>query len=275
MMRLTKLLTAAALAIAVGSFLVAGTATAQRGGGHRGGYGGHGGYGGYGGYSGGRVPAYHGVYYGHSNWNYIVPHRPTYAGGYYSVGQTHYYTPTPIISVFAAPPVAAAQRLPTPIAPPPAAAVQTPVELTFGGFTRYQDLAGRLVIDVNALCLDMHHNYQGNKKFAEAYAEAYGVLQAAKNLQGKEHNGDRTAIAKSVTEVHRLFHHVMDETRGWARTAKKQVGTDAIEEKLAGVEAVLHHLAYDAGIKQEEPAAGASLPVVDAGEQAPPPVGKR
>ncbi len=278
MMRLTKLLTAATLAIVAGSFLATGTgtATAQHRGGSGGGYGGYsGGHGGYGGYSGGRVPAYHGVYYGHSNWNYVVPHRPAYAGGYYSVGQTHYYTPTPFVSVFAARPVAVAPGVPAPIAPPPAAAVQKPVELTFGGYARYEDLAGRLVADVNALCLDLHHNYQGNKNFADVYAEAYEVLQAAKYLQGKEHKGNHADIGKRVTEVHRLFHHVMDETRGWTRTAKKQVGTDTLEEKLGGVEAVLHHLAYDAGIKQEEPAAGAALPVVGADEQAPPPAGKR
>ena len=272
MMRLTKWLSAVTLVVVAGLFLATGTAPAQ----HRGGYGGYsGGHGGYGGYSGGHVPAYHGVYYGHSNWNYVVPHRPAYAGGYYSVGQTHYYTPTPFVSVFAARPVAVAPGVPTPPALPPAAAMQKPVELTFGGFTRYQDLAGRLVVDVNALCLDMHHNYQGNKNFADVYAEAYGVLQAAKYLSGKEHNGDRDAIGKRVVEMHRLFHHVLDETRGWTRTARKQVGTDAMEEKMAGVEAVLHHLAYDAGIKQEEPAAGAAMPVVDPGEQAPPPVGKR
>ena len=265
MMRLTKLLTAATLAIVAGSFLTTGTATAQPGRGH-------GGYsGGYGGYPGGRVPAYHGVYYGQPNWNYVVPHRPTYAGGYYSVGQTHYYTPTPFVSVFAPAPVAG---VPTPPAPP-AAAVQKPVELTFGGFTRYEDLAGRLAFDVNALCLDMHHNYQGNKNFAEVYAEAYGVLEAAKYLRGKEHKGNHDEIGKHVTEIHRLFHHIMDETRGWTRTAKKQVGTDALEEKLAGVEAVLHHLAYDAGIKQEAQAPGSALPVVGADEQAPPPAGKR
>ena len=275
MMRLTNLLTAVTLAIVAGSFLTTGTATAQHRGGYGGGYGGYsGGHGGYGGYSGGHVPAYHGVYYGHSNWNYVVPHRPAYAGGYYSVGRTHYYTPTPFVSVFAPAPVAVAQGVATaPVAPP--AAAQKPVELTFGGFARYEDLAGRLVVDVNALCLDMHHNYQGNKNFADAYAEAYGVLQAAKYLQGKDHKGNHDEIGKRVAEIHRQFHHVMDETRGWTRAAKKQVGTDAIEEKLAGVEAVMHHLAYDAGIKQEEPAAGAAVPVLGADEQAPPPAGRR
>ncbi|MBI2806687.1 MAG: hypothetical protein HYX68_17045 [Planctomycetes bacterium] len=250
MMCLTKF-TPAMLAIVAGAFLAMGTATAQRTGG------------GHGGYLGGRAPAYHGVYYGQPNWNYVVPHRSTYAGGYYSVGRTHYYTPTPIVSVFAAPPVGTT-----------ALPVQKPVELTFGGFARYQDLAGRLVTDANALCLDMHHNYQGNKNFAEAYGEAYGVLQAAKYLQGNEHKGHKETIGKRVAEMHGLMHHVMDETRGWTRTAKRQVGAGTLEENMAGVEAVMHHLAYDAGIKQNEPAPGAALPVVDPKEEAPAPARK-
>lgn len=240
-----------------GLLLTAGPAAAQHHGGH---FGGH-------------VPVHHGIYFGHSNWNYVVPHHPSYVGAYYSVGPSYYYTPSPVVPVVAAPPVATTPG--TPAAPPPAVEVQKPVELTFGSFARYQDLAGRLAVDANALCLDMHYNYQGNKNFGDVYGDAYGVLQAAKYLQGKEHNGDRDAIGKRVTEVHRLFHHVMDETRGWTRAAKKQVGTDTLEEKLAGVEAVLHHLAYDAGIKQEERAAGTAQPVVDPGEEAPPPVGKR
>lgn len=235
--------------------LATGTATAQPRGGHGGGR------------HGGHVPVHHGIYFGHSNWNYVVPHHPTYVGGYYTVAQSRYYTPARIVPVLAAPPVA--------VAPPPAVEVQKPVELAFGGFARYEDLAGRLVVDVNALCLDMHHNYQGNKKFTDVYAEAYGVLQAAKYLHSKEHKGDRDTIRKHVGEVHRLFHHVMDETRGWVRTVKKQVGTDTLEEKLAGVEAVLHHLAYDAGIKEEAQADGAAPPLVDPKEEAPPPPAKR
>ena len=242
--------------------LATGPATAQHGGGH-------------GGYSGGRVPAYHGVYYGHSNWNYVVPHRPTYAGGYYSIGQTHYYTPTPIVPLLAVQPAPVAPVAPVAPIPPPPVEAQRPVQLAFGGFTRYQDLSGRLAGDVNALCLDLHHNYRGNKGFADVYAEAYSVLQAAKYLQGQEHNGDRAVVGQRVAEVHRLFHHVMDETRGWTRTAVRQVGTDTLAEKTAGVEAVLHHLEYDVGIKQVEQAVAKPLPVIDPNEVAPPPVGKR
>ncbi|MBX9678406.1 MAG: hypothetical protein K2X38_06555 [Gemmataceae bacterium] len=251
---LTKWLGVAALTIMAGLTLSMDAAMAQvKGGGHGGGY------------PGGRAPVSHGIYYGHPDWSYVVPHRSaTYAGTYYSVGQARYYTPAPVVSVFTGQPNGNVQ--------PP---MQKPIELTFGSFARYRDLAGRLAMDVNALCLDMHHNYQGNKNFADAYAKAYGVLQAAKYLQGNEHHGDKEAIGRRVAEMHGLFHHVMNDTHGWTRTARKQVGAGALEENMAGVEAVLHYLAHDVGLKQNQPAHGAVVPAVDPGEVAPAPVGNR
>jgi hypothetical protein len=48
-----------------------------------------------------------------------------------------------------------------------------------------------------------------------------------------------------------------------------QVGADGLDEKLARGEAILHHLLYGVGVKQEEQAAGAPLTVVDPKEEAP------
>jgi hypothetical protein len=117
------------------------------------------------------VPIHHGSHFGHKNWNYVVPHRGSYAGAYYTVDNTHYYTPSHITQI-------------TPGGAPVGRGVvvepQRPVELTFGGFSRHEDLAGRLALEANALCLDMHYNYRHNRNFAEVYREAYGVLLAAK-----------------------------------------------------------------------------------------------
>lgn len=250
------------------ALLATDTAAAQgKGGGKDGPKGGGGGN--RGGFSVGRPPVYNGIYYGHSNWNYVVPQRSTYVGGYYSIGQTRYYSPAPIVSVLSAPP-------PVAVVPPPVVEERKPIELAFGGFSRYEDLAGRLTFEINAVCLDMHHNYQGNKNFANVYADAYGILQSAKYLLSKEHKGDKETVRKSVAVLHDLMHRVMDETNGWVRTTRKQVGTDALEEKLAGIEAISHHLAYDVGIKEEERAVGGEAPPpVDPREEAPPPPRKR
>lgn len=233
---------------AVGLLALAGPAAAQHHGGH---YGGH-------------VPVHHGLYFGHANWHHVVPHHPTYAGAYYTVGPTHYYTPSPVVSLV--PPVAAVDAR-----PPAPVEVQKPVEVTFGGFARYEDLAGRLAFEANALCLDMHYNYKHNKGFAEVYREAYDILLAAKYLVGKEHKGDKDLIAKRVDDAHKLFHHVQDEMRGWTRVAAKQIDGTDLPEKLQGVEAVLHHLAYDVGVKPHEPSAEAAPTPGDRIEVAPPP----
>lgn len=238
--------------------LAAGNAPAQPHGGHHGGH------------HAVHVPIHHGTYYGHNNWHHVVPHRPNYVGAYYTTGTTHYYTPSPVVPILPiVPPVVAAG---TPAPPPPAPVeVQKPIELTFGDYSRYEDLAGRLAFEANALCLDLHYNYKHNKDFAEVYGEAYAILQAAKYIHGKEHKGDRPTLNKRMVEVDKLFHHVQDEMRGWTRVAAKQVGEDALPEKIASVEAVLHHLCYDVGVKPHEPAAAKAPPPADLNEVAPPP----
>ncbi|MBI2805524.1 MAG: hypothetical protein HYX68_11155 [Planctomycetes bacterium] len=243
----------AAAALAVGLFLSLGIAVAQ----HRTHNAGHS--------SGHHAPAHHGSHFGHHNWHHVVPHHGRHIGAYFTVGNVHYYTPSPvsrIVSVGSSPA----------LLPPRVVEVQKPVELGFAGFTRYDDLAGRLVFEANAMCLDMHYNYQNNKNFANAYRDAYVVLQTAKSIQAKEHQGNREIIRKRVDEMDRLFHHAQEEMRAWTRTATKQIGADTLPEKLAGVEAVLHHLCYDVGIApHEQPAEVAPPP----GEAIPPPLGKR
>ena len=262
----------AAVTLIVGLLVSASTARAQHhGGGHHGGghsgghggghvgghYGGHSGghygghravhYGGhYGGHFGGHA-VHHGIHYGHNNWNYVVPHHGHYAGAYYTLGAAHYYTPTVVTrQIVGAAPVV----------------VQKPIELAFGGFSRYQDLAGRLAVEANAMCLDMHYNYRHNPNFTAVYREAYSVLQAAKYLQEQ---GDRETITKRMVEVDVLFHQMQDEVRGWSRAATKQIGDTALPQKIEGVEAVLHHLCYDVGVEPHNQPA----------EEAPPPADLR
>jgi hypothetical protein len=230
--------------------LTSGTATAQRSGGHHG-------------YPGGQRPVYHGMYYGHSAWNYVVPFYLGFGGGYYIDGPTYYYTPEQIV------PTPTEPIVPTTPAVPPVTEPKKPVKLIFGAFAYYPDLSGRLAAEVNALCLDLHHNFQDNKNFAEAYAEAYSVLEFAKGLEADK--GDHDAIAKRAAEAHRKYHHFMSEVAGWTRSPKKQVGADGLDEKMARGEAILHHLLYDVGVKQEEQAAGAPLTAVDPKEEAPRP----
>ena len=105
---------------------------------------------------------HHGSNWGHSNWSYVIPSHSHYGnqhhGSYYVTGKNYYYTPSSVTystSMNVAP------------APP-----RDPVQLQFGGFSRCEDLSGRLESEVNNFCLDLHYNYQHNPGFGESYREA-------------------------------------------------------------------------------------------------------
>jgi hypothetical protein len=207
---------------------------------------------------------HHGRHFGHNDWNYVVPHYDAHrhSGSYYVQNQTYYYTPTPVVRVSSAH-IRSAQL-------PPVQIVQKPVELQFGGYARFEDLSGRLETEVNRLCLDMFYNYQHNPGFAEAYREAYSLLESAKFVHAKEHQGDRDAIRDHVTQMDQLMHHVLEEIQPWSRHHARQIASGGVIEKSSAVEAVLHHLCYDVGIEPHGADEPAPAPNAD-DEQAPAP----
>lgn len=194
---------------------------------------------------------HHGSNFGNSNWNYVVPpnrgvHRNI--GSFYVQDGAHYYTPTPIVRL-APTSFHSAQLHPVQVA--------QPVQLQFGGFARCEDLAGRLEIEVNRLCLDMFYNYQHNPGFNETYKEAYSLLESSRYVHAKEHQGDRDAIRHQVTQMDGLLHHLEGDLQQWTRNHARQVASGEIIEKSSAVEAILHHLCYDVGIEphgDDEPA---------------------
>jgi hypothetical protein len=202
---------------------------------------------------GGHVDAvhHHGRHFGHNNWNYVVPHHDAHHhnGSYYVQDNSYYYTPTPVVRV-APTTIQTAELYPVQV-------VQKPVQLQFGGYARFEDLSGRLEVEINRLCLDMHYNYQHNPGFAEAYRDAYALLESAKFVHAKEHQGDRDAIRHHVTQMDQLMHHVLEGIRPWSRHHSRQVASGGVIEKSSAVEAILHHLCYDVGVEphgDDEPA---------------------
>ena len=123
------------------------------------------------------------------------------------------------------------------------------MQLAFGGFSHTEDLSGRLEADVNSLCLDLHYNYQNNANFVEAYREAYGMLQAAKDVHAKEHQGDRAEIARQVQGIDQQLHHIQQEVTTLQRQPNRQIGVGGAVTKAQNMEAVLHHLAYNVGVE--------------------------
>lgn len=187
----------------------------------------------------------------HQNYNYVAPPSHNQHGTFYSYQGTHYYTPPVIVQR----PVQIVQQ-PVFVEPPP-----RPIVMEYGQFSRTEELAIRLELAANELCLEIHHNYQGNAEFTHAYREAYGVLQQAKLIRVHLRDNDRDAIRHAVTTADTQLHHVSEAIGAWDRHATRQVGNGGLNEKVIGTESLAHHIMYDVGVK----------PRHDEREEAPPP----
>ncbi|MDZ4686106.1 MAG: hypothetical protein SH850_13645 [Planctomycetaceae bacterium] len=164
-------------------------------------------------------------------YRYVVPSGGRY-GTFYSYDDGHYYTP-PVARIVGQ------EQAPAP----------RPVALQFGGFNHHAELAERLEMLANQFCLDLHYNYQENPGFDETYAEAYKLLQAAKYVHDKEHQGDHAAIQRYINSIDELFHHVQGDIQGWRSANRRPVGQLNLAAKTEEFEAVLHHLMFEVGVK--------------------------
>lgn len=187
----------------------------------------------------------------HDDYRFVVPATPRY-GAYYNYQDTHYFTPP-------APPVVVNQPV----------IVQRPVSIEFGAYKHYEQLSDRLETLANQVCLDLHYNYQHNRNYAETYREAYQLMQVVKFIHGSEHRGDRNAIRKSADDLDELFHHVQRELKTWTREERRQVGQFGLLAKVEEMEALIHHLLFDLGVKPDHNRDEVAPPPRD--EVAPPP----
>ena len=203
-------------------------------------------------------PHGHRVVAHHDNYRYVIPSAPQYQGTYYTVDNTHYYYPSA--------PVVTAQNVPAP---------QQPAPIQFGSFAQVDDLAGRLEEMANQFCLDLHYNYQHNPGYAETYGEAYQILEAAKWGHAKEHQQDREGLARTLGPMDDLFHHVQQDVQGWQRIHRRQIGQLGIIDKMAQMEALIHHIMHVVGVRPTHDGGQEAAPPPGGGlEQAPPPASR-
>jgi hypothetical protein len=196
---------------------------------------------------------HHSDHHHHAGWHFVVPHYDHhYHGTYYYDDGINYYVPRPYVT--------GSQSYVT----------AKPVAVEFGGYSHVDDLAGRLERQANELCLELHYNYRHNGGFAQTYREAFQVLAAAKYIHASEHQGDRAEVARRLDEVDGLFHHVQDDVRRWSRRQNRQIGHGGAQAKLELVEAMLHHLMHDVGVKGSH-GAPTALPAAHGVEVASPP----
>lgn len=142
-----------------------------------------------------------------------------------------------------------------------------PEAITYGAFSHVDELAVRLEILMNELCLDLYYNYSHNPGFHETYAEAYSLYQTARSIHAAEHNYDREHVRRQLGGADALFHHIEDDVRGWTRIPRRQIGTLGIITKMEMAEDTLHHLMEDVGVAV---AAGLEQPPVPQGLAVPP-----
>lgn len=184
-------------------------------------------------------PDHHGPVYVQPRPSYVVPRQPTYVppGNYDRTGHSHEH---------------AGPSFPT-------------RPIMYGDFSHIDDLAIELENRANALCLELHYNYQHNPGYGETYREAYEILTTAKYIHGLEHAGNRDKIRQAVGELDRLFHHVQSDVVRWTGHHHRPVGHGGLTAKLENIEETLHHFMDDVGAhpsstprpEQAPPAGGA------------------
>ena len=142
----------------------------------------------------------------------------------------------------------------------------SPENISFGGFSHVDELAARLEVLMNQICLDLYYNYSLNPDFHATYSEAYSLYQTTRFIHAAEHNYDRETVRQRLGGADALFHHIQDDVRGWHRVPRRQIGTLGIVAKLEMAEETLHHLMEDVGVsvgaELEEPPVPNNLPVV-------------
>jgi hypothetical protein len=175
---------------------------------------------------------YYGHQHHHSDWHHVVPHYDRHwDGSYYWDDGNYYYAPQPRVTDRGA-------YVPA-----------KPVAIKFGSYARIDDLTARMERLANDLCLDLHYNYRHNRGFAATYREAYEILETAKYIHDKEHQGDRAEVARRLDQLDGLFHHVQDDVQGWSRRNVRQIGQSGARAKLDLIESTLHHLMHTVGVK--------------------------
>ena len=121
--------------------------------------------------------------------------------------------------------------------------------VSHGGFGQVDDLAARLEMMTNELCLDLHHNYRHNTGFRYTYRDVYDVYQLAKYIHDLHEEGSQEEIARRLEGLDRLFHLVRDDVQTWDRRHFRRVGDLDANAKIERIESAIHHLMNDAGVR--------------------------
>jgi hypothetical protein len=189
-----------------------------------------------------------------SRYQYVAPAYGHNYGTYYTHDGVHYYTPP---------------------APPPGQPYTAlrPVRLEPGAYAHYHQLAERLEVLANQVCLELHHNYRHNRNYDEVYRDAYQLMEATKFVHDRADGDDREAIRRSAESIDQLFHRVQHDVEHWSRVEHRQIGYNRLPAKISEMQSLIHHLMYDLGIEagHDQPVGVPTPAPVPADELPPPP----
>ena len=110
------------------------------------------------------------------------------------------------------------------------------------------DLASRrLETLARQVCLDLHHNYSHNPGFAQTYAEAYRMMDAAQFVYSahERRDVDHRAVFARLDEIEELARHLQDDVRRWTRYPQREIGQGDVAWKLDRVEATVQQVRDD------------------------------
>ena len=94
-----------------------------------------------------------------------------------------------------------------------------------------------------------------------------------KFVHAKEHQGNHNAIRDQAVKMDRLYHHIQDQVANWTPTGNRRVGNDDFFEKIASVEAIIHHLCWEVGVQPHHDEHHQPAQPIDPNQPAPPPAG--
>ncbi|MGZ0165229.1 MAG: hypothetical protein ACKVII_15000 [Planctomycetales bacterium] len=135
---------------------------------------------------------------------------------------------------------------------------------TFGARRHVDTLADRLRWEANAICWEMHDDYQHEREFRETYREMYTLLQDAIHIHDLAHDDahrgtdNEEHIAEDLHHMDKLFHHVEEDIEHWS--SRNRYHSHDLAYRMERFEITLHHLMNDYGVRSKLPAPKPSGP---------------
>ena len=124
-----------------------------------------------------------------------------------------------------------------------------PVVCEFGGYAHCVDLASRLEVHCNLLCLDLYYNYRHIDGFQEYYTSCFQLLDAARFISDNQGAEYHEQYAEYLEDMDYIIWELQELSLAWEPQEVRQVSELNVESQVSQANAMLQHLLYDVGIE--------------------------